>query len=109
MKYLLKIYQSRTCRSSSETDFLQKSVSLYKYGHERISEKEELNGGFATHYILKKGTSIYILPDEINDKVAAPMNCSHATIAGALRLAGCVKDKMWLSSVPVCWGYLSVQ
>lgn len=43
--------------------------------------------------LIKKGTAIYILPDEINNKAAAPINCTHATMAGALRLAGNVKGK----------------
>lgn len=71
----------------------QKSRSLYKYGHEKLNNKDDLNGGFATHCLLQEGTSIYLLSDKITDKEAAPLNCSHATMAGAMRLAGDVKGK----------------
>ncbi|AJH15215.1 zinc-binding dehydrogenase [Myroides profundi] len=70
----------------------QKSASLYKYGHHPFSNTE-LNGGFATHCILKKGTAIFKLPTHLTLYEATPLNCSHATIAGAMRLAGDVKDK----------------
>ncbi|KAB5491435.1 zinc-binding dehydrogenase [Flagellimonas hadalis] len=71
----------------------QKSQNLYKYGHEKFSANNNLNGGFASHCLLEKGTCIYSLPDKISDKEAAPLNCSHATMVGALRMAGDVKGK----------------
>ncbi|MDN5216009.1 zinc-binding dehydrogenase [Fulvivirgaceae bacterium BMA12] len=71
----------------------QKSKSLFKYGHEKLNEKKELSGGFATHCLLKAGTSIFKLPDNITVKEAAPLNCTHATIAGAMRLAENLENK----------------
>ena len=71
----------------------QKSASLYKYGHQSLSNGDTLNGGFASHCILKKGTAIYKLSEKISLKEAAPLNCTHATIAGALRLAGDLTGK----------------
>lgn len=71
----------------------QKSSNLYKYGHEALKSGEELNGGFATHCMLSKGTSIHRVTGNLSDRLVAPINCSHATMAGALRLAGSVKDK----------------
>ncbi|MCF3108660.1 zinc-binding dehydrogenase [Niabella sp. CC-SYL272] len=71
----------------------QKSPGLYKYGHQQFSDTDSLNGGFASHCLLKKGTAVFKLPDAINPKIAAPINCTHATIAGALRLAGSVAGK----------------
>lgn len=73
--------------------FPQKSQSLYKYGHQKLNGQDNLNGGFSTHCILQEGTCIYLLPESISDKEAAPLNCSHATMSGALRLAGDVKKK----------------
>lgn len=73
--------------------FPQKSQYLYKYGHETLNDKDNLNGGFSTHCLLHEGTCIYVLPKSITDKEAAPLNCSHATMSGALRLAGDVKKK----------------
>ncbi|MGY0425728.1 MAG: alcohol dehydrogenase catalytic domain-containing protein, partial [Polaribacter sp.] len=77
----------------SQKGIPQKSLSLYKYGHQKMSETDVLNGGFATHCILKKGTSIFKLPKHLTPKQAAPLNCTHATIAGALRLAGNLTGK----------------
>lgn len=71
----------------------QKSADLYKYGHEKFGDSGSLNGGFATHCQLRAGTDIYKLPAALSLKEAAPLNCTHATIAGALRLAGDLQRK----------------
>lgn len=71
----------------------QKSADLFKYGHEKLDEGESLSGGFATHCHLKAGTDIFRLPDHLTTKEATPLNCTHATIAGAIRLAGSLKNK----------------
>ncbi|UBM59051.1 zinc-binding dehydrogenase [Marinilongibacter aquaticus] len=78
---------------TAQKGYPQKSEGLYKYGHEQMTEEYKLNGGFATHCHLRKGTSIFKLPETLNDREAAPLNCTHATIAGALRLAGNLKGK----------------
>lgn len=71
----------------------QKSEGLYKYGHHKFNPDDGLNGGFATHCVLKKGTAIFKLPDFLSYRQAAPINCTHATIAGAIRMAGYLKNK----------------
>lgn len=71
----------------------QKSPNLYKYGHHQFGVNDTLNGGFATHCLLKEGTAIFKLPENIDFKVLAPLNCTHATMAGALRVAGNVRNK----------------
>lgn len=71
----------------------QKSADLFKYGHEKIQQEDVLSGGFATHCHLRKGTDIFKIPEEISAKEAAPLNCTHATIAGAIRLAGDLQGK----------------
>lgn len=71
----------------------QKSSDLFKYGHEALDEQGELSGGFATHCYLRAGTDIYKLPEGLSLKKAAPLNCTHATVAGALRLAGDLQHK----------------
>jgi putative phosphonate catabolism associated alcohol dehydrogenase len=76
----------------------QKSNNLFKYGHEKITEKHKLNGGFATHCHLKSGSTIFKIPKNLSPKEATPLNCTHATIAGAIRLAGNLKDKNILIS-----------
>lgn len=76
----------------AQKGFPQKSTSLYKYGHHPFNNSE-LNGGFATHCILKKGTAIFKLSTQLSLKEVAPLNCTHATIAGGLRLAGNIENK----------------
>lgn len=71
----------------------QKSPDLFKYGHETLDKDGSLSGGFATHCHLRAGTDIFKLPAGLNRKEAAPLNCTHATIAGALRLAGDLNRK----------------
>lgn len=82
------------CKSEmSKKGIPQKSENLYKYGHHQFNEEDGLNGGFASHCILKKGTAIFKLPNSLSYKQAAPLNCTHATIAGAIRLTGYLKNK----------------
>lgn len=71
----------------------QKSRELFKYGHEKLEDDHLLSGGFASHCHLKQGTDIFKLPADLPIKVAAPINCTHATVAGALRMAGDLKGK----------------
>jgi len=76
----------------------QKSEDLFKYGHEKLWDPHPLSGGFASHCHLRKGTDIFRLPDDLPPQVAAPINCTHATMAGALRLAGDLTGKRVLIS-----------
>lgn len=76
----------------AQKGYPQKSASLYKYGHHPFTNTE-LNGGFATHCILKKGTAVFKLNPTLSLKEVAPLNCTHATIAGGFRLAGSVVNK----------------
>lgn len=71
----------------------QKSKGLFKYGHEKLKGDHLLSGGFASHCRLKEGTDIFKLPPDLAPRAAAPINCTHATIAGALRLAGDLTGK----------------
>lgn len=71
----------------------QKSTDLFKYGHEMITTESTLHGGLAEFIILRKNTSVIKLSDEISSKFAATINCSVATVTGALRLAGKISGK----------------
>jgi len=86
------VYAYDECDPMAAKGYPQKALSLYKYGHHPFNGGE-LNGGFATHCLLKKGTAIFKLPSHLSLQELAPLNCTHATIAGGLRLAGDVKDK----------------
>lgn len=82
------VYAYNPCCSMAQKGFPQKSENLYKYGHEEFrGDNKTLNGGFASHCILKKGTKLFVLPKDIPNHIAAPVNCTHATISGALRIS----------------------
>lgn len=66
----------------------QKCRALFKYGHELLDELAPLTGGFATHCVLRPGTAIVAVPDELPDEVAAPASCATATVAAVLAEAG---------------------
>jgi len=74
----------------------QKCKGLFKYGHERISERHQLSGGLAEHCHLAAGTAIFRLPSELSDAVACPANCATATVAAAMRYSGDQRDRVVL-------------
>jgi alcohol dehydrogenase len=74
----------------------QKCERLFKYGHERISDRHPLSGGLAEHCHLAPGTTIVRLPSALSDAVACPANCATATVAAALRYAGDCADRVVL-------------
>lgn len=66
----------------------QKCDSLFKYGHEPLTESDAPNGGLAEKCLLQKGTSIVQLPNGVSDAILCPANCATATVAAAVRTAG---------------------
>ena len=74
----------------------QKCERLFKYGHERISERHPLSGGLADHCHLAAGTTIVRLPSALSDAIACPANCATATVAAAMRYAGDCGDRVVL-------------
>lgn len=71
----------------------QKCQSLFKYGHEELTDSEGFSGGLAEHCILRPGTSIVRLADEISDAAVCPVSCATATAAAAVRAVGAVSDR----------------
>jgi putative phosphonate catabolism associated alcohol dehydrogenase len=77
-----------TCICCSELGLPQKCTSaLFKYGHASFKSESGLYGCYSTHIVLRKGTCVVRLPDEISNAVAAPANCALATICCAMRSA----------------------
>jgi putative phosphonate catabolism associated alcohol dehydrogenase len=70
-----------------------KCERLYKFGHAAITDDSHFSGGFAEYCLLPAGTSIFKVPHNLSDPVAAIANCATATVAATLRLAGPLKDK----------------
>ena len=71
----------------------QKASGLFKYGHEKILPESHLHGGLADYCILRRHTPIIRIVAAIPLPVLALINCSVATVAGALRLAGSVAGR----------------
>jgi putative phosphonate catabolism associated alcohol dehydrogenase len=65
----------------------QKAARRCKYGHEVLSEQSCFHGGLAEYTVLRAGTPIAHVSPAVPDEVAALINCSVSTAAGALRLA----------------------
>jgi putative phosphonate catabolism associated alcohol dehydrogenase len=74
-------------------DIPQKSEGLFKYGHVLAEGENIFSGGLADYCVLRANTSMLKISDDLPLKVAATISCAHATIAGALRVAGDLKDK----------------
>ncbi len=66
----------------------QKGPDLFKYGHETITATSHLHGGLSEYCLLRRHTPIIRLDPAIPLPVAALINCSVATVAGSLRVAG---------------------
>lgn len=74
-------------------DMPQKSGSLFKYGHALADGNDIFNGGLADYCVLKANTTLIKVSSSLPLKVAATISCAHATVMGALRIAGDIKDK----------------
>lgn len=71
----------------------QKGKDLFKYGHALAVGTDVFNGGLSQLCILKQHTGILKIAEDIPLSVAATLNCSVATAAGALRLSGNIMGK----------------
>jgi D-arabinose 1-dehydrogenase-like Zn-dependent alcohol dehydrogenase len=65
-------------------DLSQKCEKLFKYGHANMSNGTGFNGCYASHIILRKGTEVIKLPDEISDELASTINCALATMVNCV-------------------------
>jgi putative phosphonate catabolism associated alcohol dehydrogenase len=87
------IFASNPNTELAKAGMPQKSEGLFKYGHAQVTSNDALHGGLSTHCVLKVGTAILKIDEEIPLSVAAIINCAVATVAGALRLAGHIRQK----------------
>lgn len=69
----------------------QKCERLFKYGHARHTGAP--SGGLSELIVLRPGTTILEVPPELPDEVVCPANCSTATVAACLRVAGPLQGK----------------
>ncbi|MDB5150160.1 MAG: hypothetical protein JWQ57_4180 [Mucilaginibacter sp.] len=74
-------------------DMPQKSEQLFKYGHAPATTDDLFNGGLADYCVLRPNTAFLKISPEIPLKIAATISCAHATVTGALRIAGDIAGK----------------
>jgi putative phosphonate catabolism associated alcohol dehydrogenase len=74
-------------------DMPQKSEQLFKYGHAPAISTDLFNGGLADYCVLRPNTAFLKISPEIPLKVTATISCAHATVEGALRVAGDIAGK----------------
>jgi putative phosphonate catabolism associated alcohol dehydrogenase len=71
------------CRPCHDWLLPQKCEHLFKYGHAPLGSGSGLNGCYASHVLLRAGTAVIPLPDDVPDGAAAPANCALATMVAA--------------------------
>jgi alcohol dehydrogenase len=76
-------------------DLPQKCTSLKKYGHTN-HDNPELNsgllGGYADYVYILPGTTVFKVPRDLPDQVAAPANCALSTAVNAVETIGVRTD-----------------
>lgn len=87
------IYASEPECNLSKNGIPQKGDNLFKYGHEQITDSSTLHGGLAEYIIIRENTPIIKVDSNIPKPLVAIINCSVATVAASLRLAGEIKNK----------------
>ena len=87
------IFSSDPNSELSKQGIPQKGKDLFKYGHERLTDESTLHGGLGQFTLLKPNTPIVKVSENVPLKVVSIINCSVATIAGAIRQAGDIKGK----------------
>ena len=74
-------------------DMPQKSPNLFKYGHAASVGDDIFNGGLAEYCVLRNDTVLIKISHRLPLKIAATISCAHATVMGAMRIAGDVSGK----------------
>ena len=64
----------------------EKCDRLFKYGHAALADGSGLNGCYATHLLLRPGTHIAPVAEQLADALVAPANCALATAINACAL-----------------------
>jgi len=72
------------CPSCTEYDLPEKCDALFKYGHASVHNGSGLNGCYATHILIRKGTHMVKVPDAVSHSAVAPANCALATMVNAV-------------------------
>jgi len=87
------VFASDPSSANALVEIPQKGDNLFKYGQSIVTQENAFHGGFAEYCILKKHTAVLKVPTSMPIDIAATLNCSVSTVAGALRVAGEIKGK----------------
>ncbi len=71
----------------------QKCRTLAKYGHEVAEGRLALCGGLSQYIVLRVGSAVVKVGDEVSADVLCPANCATATVACAIRYAGSIEKQ----------------
>lgn len=67
------------CRPCTEWDLPQKCDHLFKYGHASMEGPGAFSGCYASHILLRAGTTVCEVPADVPDAMAASANCALST------------------------------
>jgi putative phosphonate catabolism associated alcohol dehydrogenase len=82
------------CPPCTNYELPEKCHKLFKYGHASIKKGSGLNGCYATHIHIRRGTHLVKVPDSVSDAAAAPANCALATMVNAISQRTCMPQKV---------------
>ncbi|GAA3576413.1 zinc-binding dehydrogenase [Snuella lapsa] len=72
------------CPACTEYGLPEKCERLFKYGHASINNGSGLNGCYASHILIRPGTHMVKIPDNLSNPIVAPANCALATMVNAI-------------------------
>lgn len=72
------------CPPCTEYGLPEKCDKLFKYGHAPINNGSGLNGCYASHILIRRGTHMVKIPNSVSHAHAAPANCALATMVNAI-------------------------
>ncbi|WP_051063466.1 zinc-binding dehydrogenase [Ilumatobacter nonamiensis] len=82
------------CRPCTEWGIPQKCESLFKYGHAGLDDTHGLDGCFASHIVLRAGTTVVEVPDALADSTVVPANCALATMVAVVEKVPAGADRV---------------
>lgn len=68
------------CPACTQWGLPQKCERVFKYGHASLLDRGGLSGTYSTHILLRSGTHLVEVPEDVPDAVASAANCSLATM-----------------------------
>ena len=74
----------------------QKCPDMFKYGHAEWHPGVPPNGCYATHIVLRAGTHVVRVPDNVPDRLVVAANCALATMVHAVEHVPTDCQRIWV-------------